>query len=685
MSSAPLRFCFGVHLHQPVGNFGYVFEQHVRDVYLPFLSRLREQEFFPVSLHISGPLLEWLDHHDARFLDILGRLTSDGKVELLLAGFYEPVLAALARADRVEQIHWMRDALKQRFGADASGLWLTERVWEPDLAADLAHAGVRFVLVDDRHFLVSGFRREQLHAPHVTEHGGARVALFPIDERLRYLIPFQPPEETANYLETLRGRGHRLAVLADDGEKFGGWPGTHEWVYEKGWLDRFLSVMRAPIERGEVMMSTFASALQHVPSGGLAYLPTASYREMEAWALPVEAALGLAALERELGPERLTGVAGALIRGSHWRNFLVKYREADRMHKKMLALSALCRDRGDPPAARRAVGRAQCNDAYWHGVFGGLYLPFLRAAIWENLAQAEEILRRGEGLACDELDIDCDGHTELWIHSSEFSAIVSPARGGAVEELTRFADRINLANALTRRREAYHVPAPADDQSSDTGGTDAGRPPNDAAGLDMSDRPSSPRSTEEADEGAGTKAAQSAPSIHDLEHALRFAELPPVDLDDRAIFVERTLRASVTPAMYANAAYEPVATAARLAMSYAIGRSADRIDIAMRLPDGSLEKTLTFTPDGVVRARLAWEPSHYSASDVFTTELSLDREHALLPSAGAEVWSHPIETVAKSERGLDRTLQGVSYLVRWPATSGKGEVVLPVIRSEGRG
>src|SRR6266436_5135757 len=120
---------------------------------------------------------------------------------------------------------------------------------------------------------------------------------------------------------------------------------------------------------------------------------------MEAWALPAHAVTRLVALERDLGEERVAGPDGAFLRGGHWRNFLVKYPEANRMHKKMLALSALCRERGDPPAARRAIGRSQCNDAYWHGVFGGLYLPHLRAAIWRNLALAEGELRRGEGLA----------------------------------------------------------------------------------------------------------------------------------------------------------------------------------------------------------------------------------------------------------------------------------------------
>ena len=68
--SAPLRFCFGLHLHQPVGNFGHVFEQHVREVYLPFLQRLEQRAFFPVALHVSGPLIEWLEANDTRYLDL---------------------------------------------------------------------------------------------------------------------------------------------------------------------------------------------------------------------------------------------------------------------------------------------------------------------------------------------------------------------------------------------------------------------------------------------------------------------------------------------------------------------------------------------------------------------------------------------------------------------------------------
>src|SRR2546428_7073017 len=456
----PVRFVFGVHFHQPVGNFDHVFEDHLRDVYVPVGERLRAQRFLPFALHVSGPLLEWLEQHAGAYLDTIGRLAADGQVELLLAGFYEPVLASLTRADRLEQIGWMRQAIKRRFGVDATGLWLTERVWEPDLAGDLADAGVRYLLVDDRHFLVSGFERDRLHAPLLTESGGKRVALFPIDERLRYLIPFRPPAEVAAYLRQLRQAGRPLALFVDDGEKFGGWPGTKDWVYTRGWLTQFCDAIAALVAAGEVRLTTPGTALREVASAGLAYLPTASYREMEAWALPAHAVVRLAALERDLGEERVAGPDGAFLRGGHWRNFLVKYPEANRMHKKMLALSALCRERGDPPAARRAIGRAQCNDAYWHGVFGGLYLPHLRAAIWRNLALAEGELRRGEGLAVETLDLSAEAPEESWIHSSACSALSRPDRRGVGEEYTMVEPGVNYADVLTRRRESYHEPAP---------------------------------------------------------------------------------------------------------------------------------------------------------------------------------------------------------------------------------
>jgi len=642
---APIRFVFGLHLHQPVGNFDHVFEQHVQDVYRPILERLSERDFVPLVLHLSGPLLEWLEQHDSSYLDLLGRLVTDRKIELLLAGFYEPVLASLPRADRIEQIQWMRDAIQKRFGVDARGLWLTERVWEPELAADLSDAGVRYTLVDDRHFLVTGFNSHQLHTPYWTESDGKRVALFPIDERLRYLIPFRPPEETAGYLRELRGAGHQLAVLADDGEKFGGWPGTKEWVYERGWLDHFTGTIGRLIAGGEVQLSTLSDAMDAVPSGGIAYLPTASYREMEGWSLPPDAALRLIELERSLGEERMASPDGALVRGAHWRNFLAKYAESNRMHKKMQALSLLCRHQGDPDAARRAIGRAQCNDAYWHGVFGGLYLPHLREAIWRNLAIAEAELRRGEGLTAETLDLDADGHDEIWVHSDQFSAILSPRRGGAVEEYTLFSSGINYANTLTRRREAYHEAA-LQQYAEAAANSDGG-----------------------------------APSIHDLEAGVRMDERPAVDAEPRALLLDRVLPGGMTLDQYARAQYWPARSWTQLECVVGIERDPDSVAIVCRFGE-DLEKRIEFAADGSVAVSYQWDPSMGQDGDVFAVELSLFAPLDIRSDPPAEVWTHPIETVAKSERGLDRTVQGQSVTLRWPVQLGRSGMQLGARREE---
>jgi alpha-amylase len=632
---APLRFAFGVHLHQPVGNFGYVFEQHVREVYQPFLDRAEAAGFFPLVMHVSGPLLEWLEVHEPGYLDTLGRLVENGKVELLLSGYYEPVLAALPREDRLEQVRWMREALERRFGYTATGLWLTERVWEPELAADLADAGVRYVLVDDRHFLVTGFRRDQLHQPWTTESDGRKIAVVPIDERLRYLVPFRPPEETAAYLRELRAAGHGLAVLADDGEKFGGWPGTREWVYEKGWLDRFMHCIGELIAGGEVVLCTLGDALARVPSAGLAYLPTASYREMEGWALPPAAAQRLGALERDLGEARMQGEDGALIRGAHWRNFLVKYSEANRMHKKMQAVSRMCRLAGEPADARRAIGRAQCNDAYWHGVFGGLYLPFLRAAVWGQLALAEGILRAEQPLAYEIVDLDADGHDEIWVHSHSFSCLLSPRRGGALEEFTRFDDGVNYADVLTRRREACHEISPA-------GGT------------------------VKHDDG-GTA------SIHDLESATRPDELPPVDPGERPMLIERILPGEVDGSRYARGDYTPVWTPAMSTVRFEVREGEGTLRLTFRiLRDGVeiLEKQFRFTAAGTLHVEYRWHPGAFPVGAWFVPELSLSAPLEVLCTPAAEAWTYDITTVAKSERGLDETLQGRAIAPRWPVDIG---------------
>ena len=637
-SGAPLRFIFGLHLHQPVGNFDEVFESHVEEVYLPFVERCVERDFLPLTLHVSGPLLEWLEARGHRLIDEVGGLVDRGAVELLLAGFYEPVLPVLAGEDRLQQIGWMREWLSNRFGANPRALWLTERVWEPGLVRDLADAGVEQAFVDDRHFLVAGFEHDELHRPWRTESEGRSLTLLPIDERLRYLVPFRSPAEIGGYLRRLASSGQELAVLADDGEKFGGWPGTAEWVWERGWLDGFLDEMERLAVEGVVRLETPASACAVVPSKGPAYLPSASYREMEGWALPPRAA---EALERTLAGLEDEPRLARLVRGGHWRNFFSRYEESNRMYRKAQLLSSLCREAGDPAEARRAIGRAQCNDPYWHGVFGGLYLRHLREAGWHNLAVAEGLLRRGQDIKVDTLDVTGDGHEDIWVHSSSFSALLEPARGGRLVELTDFKSGVNWVDVLTRRRESYHRVSLTEGEGSES----------------------------QAD-------SEAMPSIHELEGQLILEALPPVDLDARAVAIDRVLAADTTLNAYELADYLPVQSWAREPFAATVSESA--VGVVIRLSaggPGSLAKAYTFEADGAVSIDYRWDPSAFPPDALFAPELSVAEDPGLLfEPEPIEVWRHDVRTVSKTESGYEETVQGRSITPRWPCRAGRATI-----------
>ncbi len=450
-----LPFVFGVHDHQPLGNFDHVIEKLTRESYLPFLEEVKKAPHFRFSLHVSGILLKWWEDHFPRVFELLGELISKGQIEPVTGGFFEPILAVIPREDRKEQVLRHKDYLKRSFGVTPVGLWLTERVWEQSLVEDLVDLGIQYVVVDDRHFLVSGFEKEALYGYYLTEAEGKRLAVFPIDETLRYAIPFWPLERLEHYLREVAFRGGKLAIYFDDGEKFGAWPGTKKWVYEEGWLKSFLAATRRWQEEGLLEVLTFAESLSRLKALGLAYLPTASYKEMEEWALPAKRILELEELHEKLHTE--SSRFKAFIRGGHWRNFLVKYPEANYLHKRVYQISALSRDpQLFDQEARLALLASQCNDAYWHGIFGGLYLPHLRQAVWEKLLEAEGKLRTGAKEKVEVFDLDYDGEEEVVYTSSEAILVFKPHYGGQLLEWSSLFSTHNYSNVLTRRFEAYH-------------------------------------------------------------------------------------------------------------------------------------------------------------------------------------------------------------------------------------
>ncbi|CAB49100.1 alpha-amylase/4-alpha-glucanotransferase domain-containing protein [Pyrococcus abyssi] len=441
-----INFIFGIHNHQPLGNFGWVMEEAYEKAYRPFLEILEEYPNMKVAIHISGILVEWLEENKPDYIDLLKSLVRKGQVEIVVAGFYEPVLAAIPKEDRLEQIYLLKEWAK-KIGYDAKGLWLTERVWQPELVKTLREAGIEYVVVDDYHFMSAGLSKDQLFWPYYTEDGGEVITVFPIDEKLRYLIPFRPVDKVISYLHSLASEDEsKVAVFHDDGEKFGIWPMTYEWVYEKGWLREFFDRVSSD-EAINIML--YSEYLQKFKPKGLVYLPIASYFEMSEWSLPAQQAKLFVEFVEKLKELNMFERYRVFVRGGIWKNFFYKYPEANYMHKRMLMLSRLLRDN---PSARRFVLRAQCNDAYWHGVFGGIYLPHLRRAIWSNLIKAHSHLEPKNKI----LDVDFDGREEVFLENDNFIIVVKPHYGGSIFELSSKRRAVNYADVIARRWEHYH-------------------------------------------------------------------------------------------------------------------------------------------------------------------------------------------------------------------------------------
>ncbi len=440
---------FGVHMHQPVDNFDEAVERAVESCYAPFFATMRKYPEFRFALHCSGWLLQKIKNEYGDLFDDMLSLSREGSVEILTAGFYEPVLSSIPSSDRVAQIRKLSESVEKSFAQRPDGLWLTERVWESGIVPDIVKAGVKYAIVDDYHFISAGFDKEVLDGFFMSEEGGAEIALFPISQALRYAIPFKPVEGAIEAIKACTHSGGGAAVIFDDAEKFGMWPGTNEWVHRKGWLRSFVESV---LEDEEIQTRHYREYLSKNRAKGVAYLPSVSYYEMGEWSLKADDALALERLRARMGEERFEREGIKFLKGGIWKNFFVKYDESNRLHKRMLECSA----KGiDTPEYKDRLHRLQTNDVFWHGVFGGLYLPNLRDNAYRYLIECEN-MRYGASSALERADTDLDGYEEVKWVGREIIARFDSRYGG---QMVEFCDReklFNFQNVLTRRKEAYH-------------------------------------------------------------------------------------------------------------------------------------------------------------------------------------------------------------------------------------
>lgn len=687
-----------IHAHQPVGNFDDVIERAYASSYLPFIDAVARHPHVRLGLHYSGPLLEWIERAHPEYFDRLRELIERRQVEMVGGGFYEPILVAIPPEDRHEQIERLATYLEKQFGERPRGAWLAERVWEPQIPSSLARAGVEYTLVDDNHFLGAGFELEKLYGYYLSEDLGRYVKVLPGLKSLRYLIPFREVHET---IEFLRGAADShpggFAAMGDDLEKFGVWPGTHDHCYRDGWLDNFFSALEQCSDW--LSLSMPGQSIASCAPLGQAHLPTASYTEMMEWSLPTVARFRYHDLVQEFSsrPEALP-----FIRGGIWRSFFTKYSEANLLHKKMLHVSGKVRGSNgsrrrtdtkinDRTEAMTLLLQGQCNDSYWHGVFGGLYSPHLRTAVWRSLARAEAIAdrlahRSAQYAKAVTLDFDGDGREEIYLTSDRYAALISPADGGTVAALDFRPPNVTLINSLMRRPETYHAKL-RDSQ--------AGR-----------------------SEGVQSIHEQTRTKEDGLERWLHYDRWPRNAFRLLLFGRDRTYRHFAEIQLEENAALaggpyrvtDPPTTSVSLVGEESSNWTAEKTlsftpsqrgfdivcdAVVTRQAPGAasiniaLEVVLNFlapaTPDRYFESNGSRYPLRWAAAIPDTTLRVVDewqKAAVRLDAASASgFWIAPIETVSESEDGFERIYQGSQILAVWPVelTTGaewKGKLVL---------
>jgi hypothetical protein len=697
-----ISLALAVHNHQPVGNFGWVFADNFEVAYLPMVEALERHPGVRLSLHYSGPLLDWLRVERPDFIARLRTLVARDQVELLGGGYYEPVLASLPERDRVGQLRRMADELEATFGVRPRGAWLAERVWEPDVPTSLVAGGYEWTILDDAHFRAAAIPEEAHWGPYTTEDQGRLLSVFGTEQGLRYRIPFREVEEVIDHLRRhASDDGARVGMMGDDGEKFGAWPTTWDRCWGPGrWVDRFFEALEE--HEGWLSTVTPSSWLERHRPIGRVYLPTGSYSEMGEWALPADEALAYGRVLRRAQEEGLP--EARWLRGAFWRNFQVKYREINDLHKQMLRTSAKVDALAPGPGRDRALDhlyQGQSNDCYWHGLFGGIYISHMRLATHEHLIAAEDAAdalagRIESGVA---RDLDLDGRDEVLLATSGQTVVIKPDEGAGIGAWDIRPARHALTAVLRRRPEAYHEVLRQHEAAH-------------AAGASAAAEAAAAEGAASIHEIVATKEAGLAGRIHYDWHERRSALVH--------VFTEGTIPAdwadAVAPDLgdFATGAFAIVALDPASVTVARLGRIAcDAEDVPVRVVrrlevgggrlDPTLDLELRITNEGgrAIEARLGiewsttmlggganpaawWEIDGIRSShDVTRRATGVERlaagnddiglEVVTQAEPAAEVWIAPIETVSNSESGFERAYQGSGLLLSWPVRLGPGE------------
>ena len=707
-----IHFGLLLHNHQPVGNFPWVFQQVYEEAYLPIIEALERHPGVRLSLHYTGSLLDWMEEAHPEYLARIAALVQRKQVEIVSGGYYEPILPSIPDIDKIAQIRRLSAWVQRHFGTQPTGMWCAERVWEPGLPRLLREAGIEWTILDDVHFNNVGLEDSELYGYYATEDQSSILKVYATSKTLRYTIPWRPVHETIEALRSLATvEGNRILVMGDDGEKFGSWPDTrlHCWGSDghNGWVDAFFTALE---ENSDWLHTTpLGEYARQYPALGRIYIPTSSYIEMTEWALPPQKSFQFGKLLHQLEAAKREDIL-QFMRGGFWRNFLVRYHEINNQHKKMLrvhdAVYAAQPGTEEYPGLMH-LWKAQANDTYWHGLFGGIYMGHVRSAIYHHLIKAEnaaDALRFGPGSwqRYEFTDFDRDSQNELIVESDQQNLYIDPQRGGTLFEWDMRRSMHNLLSVMTRHEEGYHQTLREFEQERRKHATEQSEEYGQAAG---SSEPASPHTTVRTKEPGLDqylvidRYRRNSLIDHFLAPGITLADFAQIHFEEQGNFVEAPYHTEaqqdargITVSMTRDGMVKRPGAMAPLPV---------RVSKTLFVPTGEERLVVRYTIQNLGQSRLQtrfaceWnihlmggggndqayyqveghelENGHFDSTgevpDVRSLHIGnrwIEQDLAFSLSEAATLWRFSIETVTGSEAGFERNHQGSSLTLLWP-------------------
>ena len=418
------------------------YEARCDDVVDPLLARLGEWSGAHVSVNIASPLLVWIAEHRPDSLVRIRHLADDGQIELMGAGFYDPLLVAIPEHDAIGQLTLARNELQRQLAVRPRGLWLRGFSWAPGLPTLLNRNGYRYTLVDEQSLTDTGTLDGELDGYYITERDGFSLAVFPV------LATSQARFEARGDSEVLRDL---LAGWTTRAVTF-----TFENIRTSVDVDKIVRLIRlVRAHQDWLRLDTCSLFIDRQPPSGRIY-------------------------PRMPRVEHSHGVASHTL---DWAETLATYPEVNFLHKRMLKSSYRvhkfrsqatklaqqgCDVRQSVQDACTTLWQAQNHRAFRPGDDGRMYDVSVRGAAYGRMLAAERIAcsmldATSEPFSTREVDFDCDGRSEILVDTRQIGAIISPHRGGGIFALELLNRDLALGTMLRRHLEPVHQQAAVTD------------------------------------------------------------------------------------------------------------------------------------------------------------------------------------------------------------------------------